>query len=152
MLKQSSFDLVSVDGPVGVGDFFSAVEFEVRAGADLFDELSDGVGLAAVDGASVQQPASARVVAEWQASTDTKQQELVADSPVVAHAHLWFDPDQARLVGEAPGSHDVEGISQERVCCPQVQVCTVRGQRGNWFFTNSFDRHCGIMIRCRPAR
>ena len=116
--KQSSFNLVSVDGPVGVGNFFSAVEFEVWAGADLFDELSDGVRFAAVDGASVQQPASAGVVAEWQTASDAQQQEFVADSPVVAHAQLRFHPDQARLVREAPRSHDVERFSQECIGGP----------------------------------
>lgn len=64
--KESPFDLIAVDGPLGVGDFFSTVEFEIRAGADVFDELADSVWLAAVDGAAFEDPASLCAVIERQ--------------------------------------------------------------------------------------
>ncbi len=55
--KQSSFHLVSVNGPLGVGDFFSSVEFEVGAGTDLFDELTNTPWFAAVSGSTGEKPA-----------------------------------------------------------------------------------------------
>ena len=87
--------LVAVDGPVGIWDFFAAVEFEVGAGADLFDQLSEPVGLSTMDRAAFEVPASQGSVFEWEGAANTQHQEFMGNSPVVAHAHLGFDPEQA---------------------------------------------------------
>ena len=62
--EEPSFHLVAVDGPVGVGLFFPTVEFEVRTGADLFDELAEAEWLATVDGAASEHPAQDVVASE----------------------------------------------------------------------------------------
>jgi hypothetical protein len=38
--KESAFDLVSVDGPIGLRLFFAAVQLQIRARADLLNEAA----------------------------------------------------------------------------------------------------------------
>ncbi len=64
--KQSPLDLVSEHGPLGIGDLFSSVKFEVGTGADLFDELTDTPGFAAVSRSTREEPAGDRSVGEAQ--------------------------------------------------------------------------------------
>ena len=49
LLKESSFDLISVNRPFGIRVLFAAVEFEIRSGADLLNQASKEKWLAAMD-------------------------------------------------------------------------------------------------------
>ena len=47
-LEQSTFDLISEDGPIGVGDFLSPEQLQVRTWTDFFDQAAHGIWLFAV--------------------------------------------------------------------------------------------------------
>ena len=119
-LKQSSFDLVPVDSPVGVRVFFSTVEFEIRAGAYLFDKLAKSKWLLAVLGPWFHLPTRNIVATERQTASHREDKELMRQSPIIPYADGGLHPNEARLVFESPRSHDTECGFEERVRCPEV--------------------------------
>ena len=137
--EQPPFDLVAVDGPLRVWDFFAAVEFEVGVGADFLDELADAVWLAAMDRSSFEEPASLCSVFKRERASNAEQQVFVRNSPVVTHSELWLDPDEAGLVTEAPGVDDIECFSKKCVGRPEMKVSDFCHQSLDGFVADFFE-------------
>ena len=72
--KQPPFNLVPVDGPLRMRDFFATVEFQIWSRADLFDQFTNTVRLPAVDGAAFEYPTATGSVAERHRTANAKQQ------------------------------------------------------------------------------
>lgn len=135
--KQSAFDLIAVDGPVGIGMFFTAVKFEVWSGADLFNQSSEQKRLPAVSRTSCDMPTPALTISKWQVAAHPEQQKFVRNSPVVSHAKLWLNPQQTRLVFKAPCFNDLERFSEEAICSPKMEMCICGCQLFNRLVANS---------------
>ena len=62
--EQSPLNLIAVDRPSGVGLLLTPIQFQVRSGTDLFDELAESERLLAVTRARGDHPASGVVASE----------------------------------------------------------------------------------------
>src|SRR5262245_5592088 len=70
--EQTPFDLVAIDSPAAILLLFTAVEFQVGSGTNLFDEPTKQERLAAVKCATSKLPTANPAVDECQVSTDAK--------------------------------------------------------------------------------
>lgn len=146
VLKKPSFHLIAVYGPFGIWLFFTTIEFQIRSGTDLFDQAAKQKRLSTVSGAACRLPAANFVAPEGQVSPNTKQQILVRNPPVVAHTELWLDPNETRLVFEAPVVHHIECLSKKRIRCPKMQVGILCRNHSYWFIADFLDGHRAIVI------
>jgi len=72
-LWRDSLHLIAIDGPILVGRRLATVHFEVRTGADFFDEFSDRQRFAAVLGPLVLDPTPKAFVLEGELTTNAEQ-------------------------------------------------------------------------------
>ena len=76
--EESSFDLISVHGPIGIRLFHATVEFQVGAWTDLFDEFAEREWFSTMNGPRRFQPATDVISPEWQPCLESRRDKARA--------------------------------------------------------------------------
>lgn len=97
-------------------------------------------------------PAFDRLIGKREAASHTQQQELVRDSPVVPHAKLWLQPEQAGFVDEAPATNQFKRLAEKSVGSPKVKMGVVHRQFGNREALNKVECRGVIVVSRRTTR
>lgn len=100
--KQSSFDLVAVDGPACVRLFFTPVELDIRTGTNLFDELAKSEWLLAVSCPLGRLPTWNVVTTKRQMSSNPEEEEFLCGVPDYVVATARSSRKRERCEPDAP--------------------------------------------------
>jgi len=128
-----------------------AKQFKAGTGADLLDDAANVLRFFAMAIALRLKPTSLGCIEERTIASDSKQQKLVSDSPVVPKSNLRFDPDKAAFVAKPPCFEHFTSVKQEGVGSPEMQMGIWRREFGNRQLANLFQGQGAIVIVRRAS-